>query len=433
MRRDILAGLFVAAAAVGAGVMVTGSAAASSAATPAASAVSDWGQAGSNAAISNSNLGESTLTAATVAELGYLRSYTSSPLTAVCGGTATPVIAGGDVTADVNGYLVHFVAATGQVLWQRTSNDGYVTSVAISDGKVIVGYRPCGQVSEPDGHLAAYDVSTGTPLWDVDTVPNGGSDGYMANIEVSGDYVITEGNSATPGAVTVHNVSDGSLVWADDTSSCAYGPAAVVGQEVIFTKCTSSSSATPGAARMAGRALATGAYTWHRAGTWSVLRGDRSAATGSNLFAINPTGAVVDVSPATGKTKYALTGAGSVLAVDASQAYATCGPEDINGDQDSLCAYTLGSGKQVWSTTQTLLGYYSGTGLKPFAAEAGGAVYLNTGYILNAKTGSPLNSGTVEAGYGYSSPPSALAVGDGRLIIADPAGRIIDLYGLAGE
>jgi hypothetical protein len=99
-----------------------------------------------------------------------------------------------------------------------------------------------------------------------------------------------------------------------------------------------------------------------------VQRGDRSSASGRNLLATSPAGALVDLNPATGATKAALTGAGAVLAVDSTQAYALCGAKDANGNQDSLCAFSLSSGKQAWATSDTSLAYYSGTtGFTPAA------------------------------------------------------------------
>jgi hypothetical protein len=431
--KRVVFSLCLATVTAGAVAVVIGPASASSTASKVATAASStgWAQAGSNAASSNSNAGETVLTSATVSKLRYLRSYTSPPVTG-CGGQAAPVIDGGDVTADINGYLVHFVAATGRVLWQKSFDDSLVTSVAVAGDKVIVGYRDCGPASQPDGQLAAYDVTSGKALWNTYTVPNGGSDGDLANIEVSDGYVITEGNSISPGAVTVHKVSDGSLVWADTTSTCNYGPAIVVDQEVTFTRCPATSNGTPGASEITARALKSGATTWKRAGTWTVERGDRSSATGANLLAVDPSATVADMDPATGATKNTLSGAGAVLAVDATSAFALCGDKDANGNQDNLCAYSLSTGKQVWSNDDTSLLYYSGTpGFSPAAAEAGGVIYLNTGDTGNAKTGKTITSATL--GYSFATPPTALAVGDGRLLVADPAGRILDLYGLNGE
>jgi hypothetical protein len=58
-------------------------------------------------------------------------------------------------------------------------------------------------------------------------------------------------------------------------------------------------------------------------------------------------------------------------------------------------------------------------------------IYLNTGYTGNAKTGKTVIATSL--GYSFATPPTSLTVGDGRLLVAEPAGRIIDLYGLSGE
>src|SRR5262249_7398369 len=136
-------------------------------------------------------------------------------------------------------------------------------------------------------------------------------------------------------------------------------------------------------------------------------------AHGKHLYATDPTGTVVDLNPRTGQAGYSLRQAVTVLAVDNSRVYATCGSQHQN-----LCGYNIGTGALAWQDTQLL-------GTPKLAAEADGVLYLNYGAALNTATGKrttriwPINP-----------PRTALAVGDGR--IATVTGRKINLYGLPG-
>jgi hypothetical protein len=389
-----------------------------------ATAYSPWIETNGNASNSRANISETTLTAASVARIRHLRTYTAPAASVGCSTSVSAALSGGDVTALVNGYLVHYDAQTGHVIWRTPFVDGGGSAIAISDGEVIVGAAQCGSASDAEGFVDAFSLTTGKAVWHVDSIPvctpagngeNCYSAGGMSGLVVGNGYIVTGGSTPASGnGVAVLNVTNGSLVWEDTTSTCAVGVPIVVDQQVIFTKCNPS-----GAPRMVADALATGARTWQQSGAWTVQRGDFAQTRGDHVLALDPAGVVVDVIPRTGRTQGQLITAGAILAVDASRAYATCGPADPNGGRDSVCGYLLSSHRLVWRSTA-----HPGTTL---GVEAGGVVYLNSGAMLNATNGKRLGAAFRPG----TDAVLGMSVGEGRLAVV--AGNTSELYGLAGE
>jgi hypothetical protein len=411
----------------------------------AAKAANSWPQTDGNAAGSRSNLAETTLTTAAVRKLHLLRSYIApaKPPTrkdGYCGNYSSPIVSGGMVTADRNGYLVRFDPATGHKVWRRYMWDlpGHVnpivTSLAAGHGRIVVAYRHCKAGRGVDASILAVRAKTGKILWHTRTVPGGGNDGLMSAVEVSGRYVITEGNSASPGAVTVHKLSDGSTVWSDTTSSCKYGHAVVVDRLVVYTRCKHTTTSDPGDPGILGRALATGDYTWHQPGVWSVERGDTDAAGGQHVFARTPSAKVADVVPTTGKVRGTLDGAAHVVAVDGNQAYASCGTPNGIGDAPDFCAYSLGSRALAWDVPEGFADFAT-VGAPPVVAVAAEVLYVGNGDVLAAATGQAIESAATSEPLVFAANPttSALAVAGGRLIVSPGDPREVDLYGLKGE
>jgi outer membrane protein assembly factor BamB len=223
---------------------------------------------------------------------------------------------------------------------------------------------------------------------------------------VDDGLVIGSGDSAANGAtIAAHQVSTGKLVW-QQGYPCLGGQAVVVGGLVIFGACNK----TTEAGFIQADNLTTGARVWRRAGNWVTLRGDLSTAAGTNVFA-SVDGAISDLNPATGATKYTLPDATSVLAVSASEVFTDC-------TTGGVCAYNLSDGTELWSVSDT----------SALAAEAGGVLYLADGLAVNASTGAQLR--TI---WTSSSPaPAALAVGEGRIAVANGA-KTLEIYGLPGS
>ena len=163
--------------------------------------------------------------------------------------------------------------------------------------------------------------------------------------------------------------------------------------------------------------LGAGKLAWSRSG-WTFQSGDLSGATGKHLYATSPTGTVDSLNPLTGKTEYSLSQAVTVLAVDLSRVYATCGSSG-----KFVCAYNINTGAREWQ--DTTLG--SKTAL---AAEADGVLYLDFGAALNASTGKVIK--TLWTKFNGTTAATAIAVGQGRIaVVTNP--RVLDLYGLKGS
>lgn len=395
-----------------AGATTVRSAAATTPPSAAATSSSPWSQTDYNAAQSRANLTEQTLTRATVGKIQYLRSVTAPPIpsTGCFTGPAViaPVLTGGSLYAITSGVLTKYNPATGGIIWLRNPDPSFstvYTSLAVADGLVVVGEIDCGSVSDPNGTIQAFNAATGALVWSQPITPDGGA---LSQLVVSGGYVVASGTSPGGGQpVSVHKLATGALVWYRLTNPCARGDVLVDAQVVIAYTCSSAN-----VEKLVGSNLATGARIWHISGNWQLQRGDTDTTAGRHVFVTNPSGSVVSLNPLTGNTQYALAGASDVLAVDASQAYASCG---TNG----VCAYDSATGSLRWQEN---------TPVSPaLAAEAGGVLYVDLGYALNTATGQTL----ADLWQPYS-PATALVIGDGRIAaVTDP--RIVDLYGLPGS
>lgn len=386
------------------------------AAVPAAPASGNWSQADYDSALSRANLSEQVLTRTTVNRVHYLRSVVSPadlPTQQGCARNTivTPVPTGGRLYAVANGRLTKYNPATGAIIWRHrltAGNEGTslnYQALAVADGLVVVGEDSCDSVSDPNGFVQAYQASTGARAWSQPIAPGGGA---LAAMVVSGAYVAAAGVSPGSGqVVSVRRLATGALAWDHSTDSCAPGSVLVIDQLVISSRCGRNL-----APMLSANHLATGARAWSRPGAWQVQRGNLGGATGSHLYAADPSGAVVGLNPATGTTQYTLTGATTVLAVDASQAYAACGSQDV-------CAYRTATGNLKWDAQL-------GTGSAPaLAAEAGDVLYLDQGFALNTGTGQTITTL-------WDGTATALAIGNGRIAaVTDP--RVLDLYGLPGS
>lgn len=381
----------------------------SAAALSAATTGSPWSQTDYNSAQSRANLTEQTLTSATVSKVRYLRSLVT-PLNlpreqgCLANTFVAPVLTGGSIYAVANGRLTKYNAATGSLIWRRIpavdgdSNLGY-RALSVAGGLVVVGVLSCGSVSDPGGHIQAFNASTGVLVWSK-PMPAGGA---LAAMGVAGSYVVAAGTSIGSGeVVSVRQLATGALVWYRATENCGQFGVLVVAQLVMSYRCDH------GAKEMTANKLTTGTPAWSLTGGWKLQRGDSAA--GHHLYATSPSGAVVGLDPLTGKTQYTLAGAARVLAVDTTRAYAYCGALGV-------CAYSTATGSRRWSAQP---------GSAPaMAAEAGGVLYLANGRALNTGTGQTIISL-------WTGKATALVIGDGRVaVVTDP--RVLDLYGLPGS
>ena len=405
--------IMVAAGACGVIFAAGGATAATAAPNPPvpAAASGSWSQTDYNAALSRANLNEQILTRATVGKVRFLRSLTtSSSESCHLPAVVAPVLTGGRLYAMMaNDRLTKYNPATGKVIWQVAPDPSFSTdfrALSVAGGLVVVGEQDCGSVSAPRGLIQAFNAATGALVWSAPT-PQGRVP--LQHMVVSGKFVIWAGESAeTPLYLSVRRLTDGSVVW-ESLQGCGSGAGAfVVAQRVISDGCDPS-----GAPILTASNIHSGALTWSRPGNWGLQRGDTDAPTGRHLYATDPSGAVVSLSPLTGKTQYQLPGATTVLVVTPTQVFADCGALGV-------CAYSITSGSREWNAQPG-----SATAL---AASAGGVLYLDQGLALNTRTGK-----TLATLWAADSPPAvALAVGNGQIAAATgyPFTPALNLYGM---
>jgi hypothetical protein len=403
----------VAALAVVASCLVTGSASIQAGAkSRAASESSPWWDTNYNTAQSRDNLTEKVLTPSAVRNVRYLRSVVSGvePPKDNCGGpTVSPVLAGGYLYVMASGALSKYNAATGSLVWRSvpdpTFSEYYNTVDVAGSGLVIVAGSYCFSASEPPGDVYAINASTGALVWH-STPTTEEIDGAV----VTKSDIIASGTDAAGYTIAVLNLSNGKTVWTGGGCQGGTDLPLQVGNLVMTYDCDSQGNEIPEA-----RNLTTGAVVWSLPGFWRFQRGDLGGSQGTHLYATDPSGAVVDLNPQTGKVQYTLSGAVNVLAVDSSRVYATCGSQGAD-----LCAYSTSTGGLEWQDTQF--------GTAALAADADGVLYLDQGDALNAATGHVIKILWSQDVYG---PATALAVGDGRIAVSiDP--RVVDLFGLPG-
>jgi len=373
-----------------------------------------WYDTNATAAQSRANLLEKILTPSAVTKVKHLRSIATPPVSGFCRveNVVAPVPAGNDLYAITSGQVSKYNPATGKLIWRKAPPKSYgYESLAISGNTIVAGAYGCGSASEPPSVVTAYNATTGAVLWQ-DTERDFDLEG-LNQAAVAGPYVVTAGADAAGYFTDVLNLSNGKLVWSG--GNCYNNGAVlplVVGQQVISYGCDNQSNAA-----MQAFSLATGKLTWSLSG-WTFQSGDLSGATGKHLYATSPTGTVDSLNPLTGTVEYSLKQAVTVLAVDVTRVYATCGSSG-----GLVCAYNVSTGALEWQDT-TL-------SAKPaLAAEADSVLYLDFGAALNAATGKVIKTLWTQS---QGTPPAtAIAVGEGRIAVVTTP-RILDLYGLKGS
>ncbi len=350
---------------------------------------SPWLQTGFNAANSNANTLESTLTPSTAAKVKARHKLT------VSGDNQCDFQAGAafsdDYTYVVDGTnLSKFSSATGKRIWKATADDtdeDYF-DIAISHGLAIVSGLECG-TTDPNGDIEAFNTTTGKRVWFVDADADG-----INGVAVSGKDIVSysvAGDESAP-QFNVFDVQSGKPIWSTGTAEidnlCDVQPG-VIGGLVYEQWCP---NGDPGHESLRALNAATGKTVWSKSGAYSVIRGDRDTTSAHHLYVTNTKGQVLDLNPKSGATRFTLSGATSVLAVDSKRAYAPCGP-------GHACAYSVGTGKKEWAAADRA---------SAGSAIVGGAVlYLDDGLVLNAATGAKVTA--------YPAAPSL--VGNGRLAV----------------
>jgi hypothetical protein len=369
---------------------------------------SPWLETNYNAADSRANLAEATLTKSTIGGVALRRNVTAAgnPDSACEGfeGVVAPILSGGFAYGVFNGYLHKVNAGSGVVSWRVAPDTSFSTtyrSIVISGSLVIVAGQGCDSVSDPNGFIAAFQISNGAPAWST-----GG--GPLISMVSSRGYLLTVGESVGSGFnVRTLNAATGADVWSATGDPCTVPNAVVVGGLAIYSFCDFNDVQS-----LRGVALANGAPVWTKLGGWEPVAGDKSASSGTHVYAAKTSaGTVYDLNPATGATRTRIPGAKLILAVDGARVYATCG--SVAGQ---VCGYSLSTGVQQWNVK---------TGsVVALGAFAGGVLYLSNGKALNASSGATIRS--IWSGGAHS-----LLVGDGRIGAVVNAQKL-SIYGLAG-
>jgi outer membrane protein assembly factor BamB len=110
-------------------------------------------------------------------------------------------------------------SATGQQKWKTSVGieDRTAHNLVVSRNTVVVTAtsKPCYvEGGESDGHVVAFDLSTGAHLWSA-------SDDTDADqvIVTDGRVIVSGANYATDPLVTAYRLSDGERVWSDGDNS----------------------------------------------------------------------------------------------------------------------------------------------------------------------------------------------------------------------
>ena len=211
------------------------------------------------------------------------------------------------------------------------------------------------------------------------------------------------------------NLSSGKLAWqVDPTINGCYGTSQpVVVHGYVITAIPEGAACTRS---LEARALSDGHLVWSRPDVGDPQRGDNDTTSGTDVFAVGPSGTLTDIVAATGATRWSRGSTGDVLAVDAARVYTHCGT--------NVCAWARSTGNPVWNSN----GYMTAP-----VTIAGPVLYSNT-FAFDAATGTLITQ-VVTSGV-------VSAVANGRLIVLDDGrtidgsryydNRIIDVYGLPG-
>lgn len=295
---------------------------------------SDWPQTNANAASSNSNPHEKTLTAAVIESAGlgaFVPAYSLATLppygNCAAGriGSAKPVVAGSSLYFFDGRYLGAHDLDTGARVWRYdlggSTGEWVVNAVAVTGGKVLLAaFGGCLSGGDPNGTVFALNAATGALAWERTA---GGS---ATDLSISGKTVVTAtAADIDEQGLRAYNLTDGSLLWARD--DCFATSTFVVATTVVTYSCGSLD-------------LATGASTWSKPG-WTFIRGDGPGASDPAIYATDNHGNLVALRP-DGSVKWnAGTAYGSVYAASPTRIFARC-------DQTSLCALNRTTGAREW-------------------------------------------------------------------------------------
>ncbi|GAA5035109.1 hypothetical protein GCM10023258_36640 [Terrabacter aeriphilus] len=371
--------------------------------------------AGHDAAGSNFNPAESTLTPGALSRLTYERGFVTAPYNPAfdCPPPPSDAVAVDGVIYYLSAdYVEAHQISTGVALWRSQlwprPGEHPATGLAVKGGRVLVSLSDCLSNSDPTGFLVAFDARTGTRLWQNADVP---ADTFTMSASTVA-YRHSTGVCCTPGVVVI-DAASGREEWrADETVTC--GPLIVVAE--VIPDCDLGAN---GRLIAKGMALSSGRIVWTRTvdSRFAFTRGDGDTHAGKDLYARDYSGRIIALNPTTGRTKWrAANETGDVLGVGAARLFVTCG----NAEAPAICALSRADGRRLWETP--------GVTAPTAVAIAAGVVYPSPKWPpVVAETGDLLWESAYAAS-AYAASADNVIVARGKLIMT--AGRIIDVFGL---
>ncbi len=378
----------------------------SSMAATGAASNSTWLQPQSDAAHSNRNNNETTITSTTVAKLQVEYSLGRLPAYGPCG---RPNDHASVATASTVYYfdgrrVIATDLTTGQTRWRSADLSGasgaQVTDIAVAGSRLILqGSGGCVSQSDPGLFVVGLDIASGSQVW------QDYRSGYNVSMVVSGNTVLSDNFEPGGGnpVIVAYNPATGAQRWTrNGCGSIQFGAAGglFASNDNIMTTCGAISFTKAGKTN------------WTKPAGWKYFRADPSGTSSPNIYATNPLGKVTALSP-TGTVRWTSAETGQVLAAGPSLLLVTC-------DSTSVCALNRTTGARAWKSTRTV-------------AATGAVLASDVAYItpapepLNATTGAPIPEPDTD----WLGPFTFLGTGSiqvagGRLIHITP--RNIDIY-----
>lgn len=383
---------------------------ASNGATAASGISSAWTMAGHDAAGSNFNSAESTLTPEALTGLTYKRGFVTAPYNPAFDCPAPrpdAVVVDGVIYYLSAEYVEAHRISTGVQLWRsQLSQPGEqpLSGLAVRAGRVVVSASDCQSNSDPTGFLVALDARTGQRLWKIVGTP-------AESFTMSGSRVVyrTWATVSSSARVVAVDASSGNEWWSAPAKR-ACGPLMVVAE--VIPNCEVGDD---GRLIAKGMALSSGRIVWTRTVDWrfGFLRGDSDIRAAKDLYARDYSGRIIALNPTTGRTKWrAPTETGEVLGVGAQRLFVTCG----GVQSPAICALSRANGRRIW----TALGSSTPTSV----AIAAGVLYPSPNWPPVA-----VDTGRQLWASAYAGSADNVIVAQGQLITTT-AGRIIDVFGL---
>ena len=311
----------------------------------------EWPHPGYDAEDSYFNPHESAITLSTI---GHLKRRWTVQLRkqAACAGFSAPLVAAGRVIATDQYGISAYNASTGAPAWHFDWPDPVGTetpTMAVDGTTLVLATTGCYSQSDPDGMLAALDVTTGHVRWRVN------SDTPAFNLVVDKGMAVVWGESPSDALATIaYRVADGKVAW----RKAGHQSASVSANGRLLLTDTHNTSAV---------AIKTGALLWTKPGFWQA----KAATPASDRFLVTNGKSLSAISAASGAVLWTARGASNdLLATDGWRVFRATG--------NVIDALSVSSGNTLWSRTLP----------KPLAqpVRAGDLLYLG-GPILNPVTG----------------------------------------------